>query len=104
VTRFTFKEMFSMKVRMLLAACSALLVVAVAACSSAPSNEEACSRFQSLCESNTSDPDAGSSSSVTVTCNPDNFDKISNGDDVKECIVDAKDCAAATACMLTGKP
>jgi hypothetical protein len=66
------------------------------------SDDEACDKVKSLCNSSTGG-DGGASSSVTITCDPNNFDKASNGSDVKDCIDKAKDCNAATACLLTAK-
>lgn len=71
------------------------------ACSSAPSAQESCDRVKSLCNQSSSS-DAGSVS-ISVTCNADALDKLSNADEVKNCIKDASDCNAATACMLKAK-
>jgi hypothetical protein len=79
-----------------------LFVSLVMACGGL-SDEEACNKVKSLCSASTSGGDGGASSSVTITCDPNNFDKASNSSDVKDCIDKAKDCNAATACLLTAK-
>ena len=87
------------------------LVCVVAACGT--SDEDACKKIDSLCSAGTptttTDPDAGSSSSgssstVTVSkCDPNQFDKIDNASDVKDCLDDAKDCTGAIACMAKAR-
>lgn len=72
------------------------------------SNEDTCKKFDELCQAGTpstsSDPDAGTTTTVTVSkCDPGGFDQMDNADEVKDCINDAKDCNAATACALKAK-
>jgi hypothetical protein len=65
------------------------------------SNEEACNKVKSACSAS-STGDAGGVS-VTVSCEPDNFDKMSNDSDVKDCIDKASDCNGMIACMAKAK-
>lgn len=78
-----------------------LFVFLVMACGGL-SNEEACNKVKSTCSAS-SGGDGGVSGSVTATCNPDNFDKMSNASDVKDCIDKASDCNAVLQCMQTAK-
>jgi hypothetical protein len=82
---------------------TATFVALVMACGGL-SNEEACNKYKSTCESSTTSGDGGASASVKVTCDPNGFDKMSNDSDVKDCIDKAADCSAATQCLLTAKP
>ena len=66
------------------------------------SNEDACKKVESLCSAS-SEADGGASVSVKTTCNPDNFDKMSNDSDVKDCIDKASNCAAVIECMGKAK-
>ena len=68
-----------------------------------PSNEEACNKVKSTCSASTGG-DGGATGSVSVTCDPNAFDKMSNASDVKDCIDKASDCAAVFQCMQTAKP
>src|SRR5262249_2141356 len=69
------------------------------------SNEEACNKIKSVCSgSSTAGGDGGVTVNVTAQCDPASFDKISNGDDVKDCIDKASTCADVTKCSLQGKP
>ena len=79
-----------------------VLLVPAAGCSD-KSAEETCDRFKSLCNT-TAPTDGGPSITVTATCDADKLDDISNADEVKDCVADAKDCNSATACMLKAKP
>ncbi|MBX3265016.1 MAG: hypothetical protein KIS78_33190 [Labilithrix sp.] len=79
-----------------------LFVFLVMACGGL-SNEEACNKVKSSCEASSSD-DAGVSSSITVTCEPSSFDKISNDSEVKDCIDKESECGALLACLQKGKP
>lgn len=83
-------------------AATTLAILLATACSSGLSNEEACDKFKSLCNTSTAG-DGGTGVTISVTCNPDSFDSIDNEDEVKDCLEGAGDCNAATACMLKGK-
>jgi hypothetical protein len=71
-----------------------------AACSSAPSGQEICDRVAQLCPTG-GGGDAGVS--ITLKCDSAKFDTVSNKEDVKKCLDDAKDCVGATGCLLTAK-
>jgi hypothetical protein len=78
------------------------LVALMVACSDS-SAEDACKKVESLCNSSTSGGDGGVSSSVTVTCKADQVEEASNASEVTDCVESAKDCSAATACLLKAK-
>ncbi|MBX3210373.1 MAG: hypothetical protein KF764_35400 [Labilithrix sp.] len=78
-----------------------LFVFLVMACGGL-SNEEACNKVKSTCNSSSSN-DAGASSTVTVSCEPSSFDKMSNDSEVKDCIDKASDCSGMLACLQKGK-
>ena len=86
----------------LIVVASGLFVFLLIACGGT-SNEDACKKFDSLCKSPSGD--AGPSGvTVTLTCKPESFDKMSNDSDVKDCIDKAADCNAAVACLMKAKP
>ncbi len=80
------------------------LFVFLAIACGGPSNEEACNKVKSTCSASSGGDGGSSGATVTVTCEPDNFDKMSNASDVKDCIDKASDCAAIFKCMQTAKP
>ncbi len=77
-----------------------LATFVAAACSSTPSGSEICDKVKSLC------PAGGSGDggvTITITCDPAKTDTASNKDEIKTCLDSAKDCSAATACLLKAK-
>ncbi len=75
---------------------SSLVVAMLTGCSGG-NGEAICSRFKTLCNATTG------TTTITVSCDEGKVDDASNGDDVEKCMDAAKDCNAATACMLTLK-
>lgn len=80
-----------MNARLLFCAPLALFTLLVA-CSSGPTDREACDHFNDVCTA------TGNGMSVTVTCDPDAFDRYSDPMDVKNCIMDSTTCLEAVAC------
>ena len=79
-------------------------ILALVACGT--SNQDTCDRVASLCNGSSTKAVDGGSVTVTTktTCTPDELDKVSNKDEVKDCIDAANDCTAVTACMFKAKP
>lgn len=82
---------------------SSVLLVLVPGCGS--DAEDACDKFNSLCSGDQggSDPDAGVSVSVELTCNADQLDEASNVDEVADCMEKATDCSGALTCLGKAK-
>ena len=76
-------------------------VLAVVACSS--DSKDSCSKLESLCSSTTT-TDGGGTASISVKCDADKLDDLSNADEVNDCIKGASTCAVATGCLLKARP
>jgi hypothetical protein len=78
-------------------------ILAAIACGGT-SGADICSKLSALCDQPATKTDGGATISLQSSCDANAVDKLSNKSEIKSCLDAAKDCNAATLCLLKAKP